>query len=98
MNNAFRKITVFEENIVMVVMFQNLLGSLYLFLYTNKNVSVKPLSLVCITSFFYTIYPLRNVSVCGKHFVRCFQISINVIHQPRLVRIICIISINDYIK
>ena len=69
----------------MVVMFQNLLGSLYLFLYTNKNVSVKPLSLVCITSFFYTIYSLRNFSVCGKHFGRFLKISINVLYQLTII-------------
>ena len=70
----------------------------YLFLNANKNVSVKPLSLVCITSFFYTIYSLRNVSVCGKHFVRCLKINRYVIHQPRSALIKGIISINDFIQ
>ena len=55
----------------------------------NENVSVKPLSLICITSIFYTIHSLKHFSVyegsCGKiialnhsssfskHLVKCLK-------------------------
>ena len=44
----------FKENIVMIVVLQRLLGSPLncLYLYVNKTVWVKPLSLIYITSFF----------------------------------------------
>ena len=51
---SLTSLIVFKENIVMIVMLQRLLGSPlnYLYLYANKTVWVKPLSLICITSFF----------------------------------------------
>ena len=57
-----------KENIVMIVTLQRLLGSPlnYLYLYTNKTVWVKPLSLICITSFFYTIYSPKLFSVYSR--------------------------------
>ena len=44
-------------------MFQSLFGSLlnHLYHYANENVSVKHLSLICITSFLTTSYSLKNV-------------------------------------
>ena len=52
----------------MIVMLQRLLGGSlnYLYLYANKTVWVKPLSLICITSFFYTIYSAKFFSVYGR--------------------------------
>ena len=46
-------------------MFQSLFGSLlnHLYHYANENVSVKRLSLICITSVLTTIYSLKNCSV-----------------------------------
>ena len=48
-------------------MFQSLSGGLlnHLYHYANENVSVKHLSLICITSILTTIYSLRNCSVYG---------------------------------
>ena len=65
---SLTSLIVFKENIVMIVMLQRLLGSPlnYLYLYANKTVWVKPLSLICITSFFYTIYSAKFFSVYGR--------------------------------
>ena len=48
-------------------MFQSLLRSLlnHLYLYANENVSVRHLSLICITSILITIYSLKNCSIYG---------------------------------
>ena len=50
------------------IMFQSLFESLlnHLYNYANKNVSVKHLSLTCITSILATIYSLKNCSVHGR--------------------------------
>ena len=53
----------------MIVMLQRLLGSPlnYLYLYANKTVWVKPLSLICITSFFlYYLLAKTFFSVYGR--------------------------------
>ena len=52
----------------MKIMFQSLFGSLlnHLYHYANENVSVKHLSLICITSILTTIYSLKNRSVYGR--------------------------------
>ena len=65
---SLSSLIVFKENIVMIVMLQRLLGSPlnYLYLYANKTVWVKPLSLICITSLFYTIYTAKFFSVYGR--------------------------------
>ena len=49
-------------------MFQSLSGSLldHLYPYANENVSVRHLSLSCITSILTTIYSLKNFSVYGR--------------------------------
>ena len=49
-------------------MFQSLFGSLLNHLYpnTNENVSVRHLSLICITSIITTIYLLKNCSAYGR--------------------------------
>ena len=49
-------------------MFQSLFGSLLNHLYpnTNENVSVRHLSLICITSILTTIYLLKNCSAYGR--------------------------------
>ena len=63
------------------IMFQSLFGSLlnHLYRYGNENVSVKPLSLICITPILTTIDSLKNRSVnhsiksvgfFGKNFVK----------------------------
>ena len=59
-------------------MFQSLLGSLlnHLFHYANKNVFMKPLSLLCITSVFFTIYSLKHFLVYGGS---CRNVALN--HQ-----------------
>ena len=46
----------------------NFIGSLlnHLYHYANENVSVKHLSLICITSILTTIYSLKNCSVYGR--------------------------------
>ena len=51
-----------------IIMFQSLFGSLlnHLYHYANENVSVKHLSLICITSILTTIYSLKNCSVYGR--------------------------------
>ena len=51
-----------------IKMFQSLFGSLlnHLYHYANENVSVKLLSLICITSILTTIYSLKNCSVYGR--------------------------------
>ena len=62
---SLTSLIVFKENIVMIVMLQRLLGSPlnYLYLYANKTVWVKPLSLICITSFFLC-YLLAKTFLC----------------------------------
>ena len=78
------------------IMFQSLFGSLlnHLYRYGNENVSVKPLSLICITPILTTIDSLKNRSVnhsiksvgfFGKNFVKLQKK--NVIHQPRSISI-----------
>ena len=49
-------------------MFRSLFGSLlnHLYRYGNENVSVRHLSLICITSILTTIYLLKNCSVYGR--------------------------------
>ena len=49
-------------------MFRSLFGSLlsHLYQYANENISVKYLSLICITSILTTIYLLKNCSVYGR--------------------------------
>ena len=49
-------------------MFQTLFGSLlnHLYHYASENVSVKHLSLICITFTLTTIYSLKNCSVYGR--------------------------------
>ena len=49
-------------------MFHSLFGSLlnHLYPYANENVSVRHLSLSCITSILTTIYSLKNCSVYGR--------------------------------
>ena len=49
-------------------MFQTLFGSLlnHLYHYASENVSVKHLSLICITSTLTTIYLLKICSVYGR--------------------------------
>ena len=49
-------------------MFQSFFGSLLNHLYHdgNENVSVKHLSLICITSILTTFYSLKNCSVYGR--------------------------------
>ena len=49
-------------------MFQSFFGGLlnHLYQYANENVSVKYLSLICITSILTTIYSLKNCSVYGR--------------------------------
>ena len=46
-------------------LFQSLFGSLlnHLYRYINKNISVKSLSLICITSVLNIFYSLKNCSV-----------------------------------
>ena len=79
------------------IMFQSLFGSLlnHLYRYGNENVSVKPLSLICITPILTTIDSLKNRSVnhsiqsvgfFGKNFGK-LQKKKNVIHQPRSISI-----------
>ena len=83
-------------------MFLSLFGSLlsHLYHYANENVSVKLLSLICMTSILTNIYSLVNCSVYGRS---CCNYSLksfgffwkklcqvegenrNVIHQPRSV-------------
>ena len=74
-------------------MFQTLFGRLLNHLYHNVNekVSVKPLSLICITSILTTIHSLKNCSVFGrlnrsgsfaKNLVKFKGKNKNVIHQP----------------
>ena len=83
----------------------NFVGSLlnHLYHYANENVSMKHLSLICITSILTTIYSLKNCSVYGgsylnysckslgsfgKNFVKLIEKkNKNVIHQPWSVRI-----------
>ena len=82
-------------------MFQSLFGSLlnHLYHYANENVSVKHLSLICITSILTTIYSLKNCSVYedlavnktlnhsgsfGKNFVKFEKKDKNIIHQPKV--------------
>ena len=52
----------------MKIMFQSLFGSLlnHFYHYANENVSVKHLSVICITSILTTIYSLKNRSVYGR--------------------------------
>ena len=49
-------------------MFRSLFGSLlnHLYRYGNENVSVRHLSLICITSILTTIYLLKNCSIYGR--------------------------------
>ena len=49
-------------------MLKSLFGSLlnHLYHYANENVSVRHLSLICITSFLTTIYSLKNCSIYGR--------------------------------
>ena len=57
-----------QWQILVKIMFQSLFGSLlnHLYHYANENVSVKHLSLICITSILTTIYSLKNCSVYGR--------------------------------
>ena len=81
----------------MIVMLQRLLGSPlnYLYLYANKTVWVKPLSLICITSFFLYYLLAKNF------FQFIAALAVNKVlnhtgsfsqhfHQPGSVRIIYI--------
>ena len=82
----------------------NFVGSLlnHLYHYANENVSMKHLSLICITSILTTIYSLKKCSVYGgsclnynckslgsfgKNFVKFIGKNENVIQQARSVRI-----------
>ena len=82
-------------------MFQSLFGSLlnHLYPYANENVSVRHLSLICITSILTTIYSLKNWTVYedlavnktlnhsgsfGKNFVKFEEKDKNIIHQPKV--------------
>ena len=81
-------------------MFQSLIGSLlnHLYQYANENVSVKPLSLIYITSITRSIIvqfiedltvitALNHSGSFGKNSVKFKGKNENVIHQPKTVRV-----------
>ena len=56
------------DKILVKITFQSFFGSLlnHLYPYANENVSMRHLSLICITSILTTIYSLKNCSVYGR--------------------------------
>ena len=86
------------------IMFQTLFGSLlnHLYHYASENVSVKHLSLICITFTLTTIYSLKNCSVYGRscriYGPKSFGFFQNVFHYVKKNNVIYRLRVGPYGK